>query len=159
MTDIFFNTRKEIESLGFNVVDYDFDRPWGGFFLIDESQSKKFISEFISKDDLKIKNKVSPKILIVNPNSRLSWQYHYRRKEIWKVIKNDVGIIRSMDDYETGMKIFNEGDMLEFNIQERHRLVGLSVHGIIAEIWIHIDPKNPSDENDIVRLKDDYSRG
>jgi len=158
MNDIFFNTRKEIESLGFNVVDYDFDRPWGGFFLIDESQSKKFISKFISKDDLKIKNKVSPKILIINPNSRLSWQYHYRRKEIWKVIKNDVGIIRSMDDYETGMKIFNEGDMIEFNTQERHRLVGLSDHGIIAEIWIHTDPKNPSDENDIVRLKDDYSR-
>ena len=98
MNDIFFKTRKEIESLGFNVVDYDFDRPWGGFFLIDESQSKKFISKFISKDDLKIKNKVSPKILIVNPNSRLSWQYHFRRKEIWKVIKNDVGIISYIKD-------------------------------------------------------------
>ena len=83
MNDIYLGTRKEIETLGFKIIGYDFNRPWGGFLLIDESQSKEFISKFISNEDLKIENKVSPKILIVNPNSRLSWQYHYRRKEIW----------------------------------------------------------------------------
>ena len=74
--------REEIESLGFNVIDYDFNRPWGGFLLIDESQSKDFIHTFISKENLKIEGRLSPKILIVNPDSRLSWQFHYRRKEI-----------------------------------------------------------------------------
>ena len=34
----------------------------GWFSLIDESQSKEFIRKFISNEDLKIKNKVSPKI-------------------------------------------------------------------------------------------------
>ena len=95
MTDIFLDTKKQIESMGFNIIGHDFNRPWGGFLLIDESQSKEFISKFISNKDLKIENKVSPKILIVNPNSRLSWQYHYRRKEIWKVFKNEVGVIKS----------------------------------------------------------------
>ena len=158
MNDIFIETKKHIESLGFNIIGYDFNRPWGGFLLIDESQSKKFISKFISNKDLKIENKVSPKILIVNPNSRLSWQYHYRRKEIWKVYKNEVGVIKSNNNNETEMKIFNVGDVIELGKGERHRLIGLSDFGIVAEIWIHTDTVNPSDENDIVRLQDDYAR-
>ena len=158
MTDIFSETKKQIENLGFNIIGHDFNRPWGGFLLIDESQSKEFINIFISKEDLKIENKVSPKILIVNPNSRLSWQYHHRRKEIWKVFKNEVGVIKSIDNNETEMKIFNVGDVIELQKGERHRLIGLSDFGIVAEIWIHTDLANPSDENDIVRLQDDYAR-
>ena len=158
MTDIFLDTKKQIENLGFNVIGHDFNRPWGGFLLIDELQSKEFITKFISNENFKTENKVSPKILIINPNSRLSWQFHYRRKEIWKVFKNDVGVIRSTDNNETEMKILNVGDVIELEKGERHRLVGLSDFGIVAEIWIHTDPANPSDENDIVRLQDDYAR-
>ena len=158
MTDLFLDTKKQIESLGFNIIGHDFNRPWGGFLLIDESQSKEFINIFISKEDLKIENKVSPKILIVNPNSRLSWQYHHRRREIWKVFKNEVGVIKSTDNNEKEMKIFNVGDVIELQKGERHRLIGLSDFGIVAEIWIHTDLANPSDENDIVRLQDDYAR-
>ena len=158
MNDIFLAIKKQIENLGFKIIGHDFNRPWGGFLLIDESQSKEFIKKFILNEDLKIENKVSPKILIVNPNSRLSWQYHHRRKEIWKVFKNEVGVIKSTDNNETDMKIFNEGDVIELQKGERHRLIGLSDFGIVAEIWIHTDPSNPSDENDIVRLQDDYAR-
>ena len=158
MTNLFLDTKKQIESLGFNIIGHDFNRPWGGFLLIDESQSKEFISKFISNVDLKIKNKVSPKILIVNPNSRLSWQYHYRRKEIWKVYKNTVGVVRSSDNQENEMSIHSEGDLIQFDKEERHRLVGLSKPGIVSEIWIHTDKNNPSNEDDIIRLQDDYSR-
>ena len=158
MNDIYLGTRKEIETLGFKIIGYDFNRPWGGFLLIDESQSKEFICKFISNEYLKIKNKVSPKIMIVNQNSRLSWKYHYRRKEIWKVFKNEVGVIKSADNNETEIKIFKMGDIIEIQKGERHRLIGLSDFGIVAEIWIHTDSANPSDENDIVRLKDDYAR-
>jgi len=41
---------------------------------------------------------------------------------------------------------------------QRHRLVGLDGWGIVAEIWQHTDASNPSDENDIVRLQDDFGR-
>ena len=41
---------------------------------------------------------------------------------------------------------------------ERHRLIGLDDYAVLAEIWQHIDSNNPSDENDIVRLDDDYGR-
>ncbi len=50
------------------------------------------------------------------------------------------------------------GDIIEIQKGERHRLIGLSDFGIVAEIWIHTDSVNPSDENDIVRLQDDYAR-
>ena len=158
MNKYYTEIREEIESLGFNVIDYDFNRPWGGFLLIDESQSQDFINTLIAKENLKIEGRLSPKILIVNPNSRLSWQFHYRRKEIWRVYKNSVGIIRSMDNNPNEMEILIEGDIIKFQTEERHRLVGLSNFGVVAEIWIHTDLNNPSDEQDIVRLQDDYSR-
>ena len=149
---------EEIECLGFNIINFDFNRPWGGFLLINESQSQDFINTFISKENLEIEGRLSPKILIVNPNSRLSWQFHNRRKEIWRVYKNSVGIIRSMDNNQNEMEILKEGDIIKFQTEERHRLVGLSDIGVVAEIWIHTDSNNPSDEQDIVRLQDDYSR-
>ena len=158
MNKYYTEIREEIESLGFNVINFDFNRPWGGFLLINESQSQDFISTFISKEKLEIEGRLSPKILIVNPNARLSWQFHNRRNEIWRVYKNSVGIIRSMDNDQNEMEILKEGDIIKFQTEERHRLVGLSDFGVVAEIWIHTDFNNPSDEQDIVRLQDDYFR-
>jgi mannose-6-phosphate isomerase len=36
--------------------------------------------------------------------------------------------------------------------------VGLEDYAVVAEIWQHSDADNPSDENDIVRLQDDFGR-
>lgn len=78
---LYNQVKQEIERLQFNVVNFDFDRPWGGFLVIDEGQLQLFISTFFNEIDINLsKNiKLSPKILIVNPKSRLSWQYHLRR--------------------------------------------------------------------------------
>ena len=58
----------------------------------------------------------------MKPNARLSWQYHYRRAEIWKVFKGECGIIRSDTDKENEMKIYNEGDQikLKVNMERTH---------------------------------------
>ena len=40
---------------------------------------------------------------------------------------------------------------------ERHRLIGLSDYGIVAEIWQHTSDV-PSDESDMVRVQDDFDR-
>ena len=56
------------------------------------------------------------------------------------------------------MCIHREGDLIQFDKEERHRLVGLSKPGIVSEIWIHTDKDNPSDEEDIVRVQDDFNR-
>ena len=153
--------RSEFELYGYKVIDYDFDRPWGGFLVIDENQAQKFANQFfkgIDAESLKIGGKLSPKILIVNSNSRLSWQYHLRRAEIWSIQKGEVGIVRSDNDIENKVEIFSEGDQIRLKKKERHRLIGLNNQSVVAEIWQHTDNENPSDENDIIRIQDDFGR-
>ena len=157
----FESIKNKITSLGFEIKSKDFERPWGGFLVINESQTQDFANKFfdgLNIDSLKIGGKLSPKILIINPNSKLSWQYHNRRAEIWRVYKGSVGVSRSMDNNEKPMIILRENEQIKLNQGERHRLIGLDGFGIISEIWQHTDPDNPSDEKDIVRLSDDYGR-
>ena len=161
MSKSVYNTiQNEIESLGFRVISKDFERPWGAFLVIDENQAQTFSNQFfegIDVDSLKIQGKLSPKILIVKPGARLSWQYHYRRAEIWQVYRGEVGIIRSDTDDQGDLVIYSDGDQVKLQQGERHRLIGLEDFGIVAEIWQHTDSV-PSDEDDIVRVQDDFKR-
>ena len=153
--------KKEIESLGFDIVAQDLDRPWGGFLVIEEAQAQAFSNYFfkgLDVDTLKIGGKLSPKILMVQPKARLSWQYHKRRAEIWQVYKGFAGIVRSNTDVENPMEIYSEGAQIVLAQGERHRLVGLDDYCVIAEIWQHTDAHHPSDEADIVRVQDDFGR-
>jgi len=157
----FIKIQEEVEDLGFKILSKDFNRPWGGFLVIDENQSQEFSNIFFSGIDvntLKIGGKLSPKILVVNPHSKLSWQYHHRRAEIWRVYKGKVGVSRSMNDIQNPKTILNEKDQITLKQGERHRLIGLEDYAVISEIWQHTDPDHPSDENDIVRISDDYGR-
>ena len=157
----FQQIEKEIIALGFEIISKDFKKPWGGFLVINESQAQDFANKFfdgLNIDSLKIGGKLSPKILIVNPNSKLSWQYHQRRAEIWSVYKGSIGLSISMDNNEKPMQILGEKEQIKLKQGERHRLIGLNDYGVVSEIWQHTNPDYPSDENDIVRLSDDYER-
>ncbi|NCG03902.1 MAG: phosphoheptose isomerase [Bacteroidetes bacterium] len=159
--DTFEEIKAHIEALGFRVVAYDFERPWGGFLVIDETQAQDFGNHFFSGldvDSLRIGGKLSPKILIVTPEVRLSWQYHHRRAEIWRVYKGSAGIIRSATDKQREVEVLHEGDQVRLQQGERHRLVGLQHRALVAEIWQHTDANHPSDEDDIVRVSDDFGR-
>ena len=143
------------------ISQKNLDRPWGGFFVINEEDADAFIAQYFShltKEELSISGKLSPKILFVAPNKKLSWQYHHRRAEIWKLIGGKAGVVKSNDDHEKEMKVLAHGEFVELAQGERHRLVGLDQWGIIAEIWRHTDSINPSDEDDIVRVQDDFGR-
>lgn len=145
----------------FNIINKDITKPWGGYLVIDENQSEKFILEFFSSinvPDLLSGNKLSPKILVVGPNKRLSWQYHFRRAELWKVIYGEVGIVTSDTNEENDIKKYRSESIIKLKQGERHRLIGLDNWGIIAEIWQHTDINYPSDEEDIVRVQDDFGR-
>lgn len=150
-----------LHELNFSIVDKDDARPWGGFYAVEETQATRFAKHFFTEenlDSLKITNKLSPKILIVGPQQRLSWQYHHRRAEIWKCIDGAIAVVTSDTDEEKKQHILKVGDIIKLKQGERHRLIGLNDWGIVAEIWQHTDESNPSDEDDIVRLQDDYSR-
>lgn len=146
---------------GLEIEQRDLERPWGGFVLIAEDQAELFARKYfpgLSLHDLSKGSKVSPKILMVAPHKKLSWQYHLRRKEVWRVLQGPVGIVRSESDEEKAMKSLESGEFITLKKEERHRLIGLENWGIVAELWIHTDPSHPSNEEDIVRLQDDFKR-
>jgi len=158
----FFTTNYEIlKSQKLNIIDKDTERPWGGFFVISEENAQDFSKIYfndINIEKLKVSGILSPKILVIAPNKRLSWQYHHRRIEIWKVVRGEIKVITSHDDIERKEKILMEGDELKLSKGERHRIIGLDEYAVVAEIWIHTDKGNPSDEDDIVRVQDDFGR-
>lgn len=157
----FLTIKQDLEAKGFKVVGENLAKPWGGYYLIDEAQTKKFIEEYFSHvelPNLDYSLKMSPKILMVAPEKRLSWQYHHRRREIWTVLKGPVEIVISETDELVEGKTYDQGDFIDIGLGERHRLVGLKNWGIVAEIWVHTYQGNPSDEDDIVRVQDDFNR-
>ena len=161
MNDFFTIHHEIIKSQKLKIIDKDTQRPWGGFFVISENNSQDFSNIYfngLNTEELKVSGKLSPKILIIAPNKRLSWQYHHRRSEIWKVVSGEIKVVTSHDDIERNEEILKKGDEIRLSKGERHRIIGLEDYAEVAEIWIHTDKDNPSDENDIVRLQDDFDR-
>lgn len=159
--EVFEKIAADLAQQGFNVVKQDQTRPWGGFFVLDETQTPAFAAKYFPSVELstiQITQKLSPKILVVAPEKRLSWQYHHRRAEIWRVVSGVVGVVKSDTDQETEVKSYEPGELITLRQGERHRLVGLAEWGVLAEIWQHTDASNPSDEDDIVRVQDDFGR-
>jgi mannose-6-phosphate isomerase len=159
---VFSSVASYLKDEGFTVVSKDFHRPWGGFFVLDETQASDFAAKYFPDVDfssLMISGKLSPKILMVEPNKRLSWQYHHRRAEIWKLVAGTAGVVTSNSDHQGEVKPLSVGEVIRLKQGQRHRLVGLAGGwGMIAEIWQHTDANNPSDESDIVRVQDDFGR-
>ncbi len=158
---IFEEVEAYIKSQGYEIVAKDHSRPWGGFFVLAEEQAARFAEEFfpeLSFEQIQITQKLSPKFLVVAPQQRLSWQYHFRRAEIWKVVSGPVAVAISSTDEQPAPGTYQDGDFIKLDIGQRHRLIGLSNWGLVAEIWQHTDVNHPSDEEDIVRLQDDFGR-
>lgn len=158
---LFHQTAQQLHQLGLTIERQDQTRPWGGFFVLNEGQAQQFADTYfdgLPVEELRISGQLSPKILLVAPQQRLSWQYHHRRAEIWQVVQGPVGVATSDTDEQGEVKRYEVGERIVLKQGERHRLVGLEGWGVLAEIWQHTDANNPSDENDIVRVQDDFGR-
>ena len=142
----------------YQIVSSDLKKPWGQYYRVADSDVDKFIAEYFPNIKIETHLPISPKILIIKPNVRLSWQYHSRRKEVWSVLKGPVGYVCSYDDIETEMQIAENEYIMIVDREERHRLVGLDTYAVVAELWCHTDKSNLSDEADIVRVQDDFQR-
>lgn len=105
-------------------------RPWGRFEKFHENKS------------------CTVKLIYVNANSRLSLQYHKKRSEFWKVIKGTAVV-----EIDKKTIVLKEGETTTIPKQAKHRVLALESDCIILEIAY-----GRFDENDIVRLEDDYQR-
>ncbi len=106
-------------------------RPWGRFRAYPHKQAK------------------SIKIITVKPGSALSLQYHHKRSEFWVVLDSGLEITLGERTWkpEKGEEIF-----IPRKIPHRLRCVGKEPARVM-EIWVGL-----SEEEDIVRLHDDYGR-
>lgn len=124
-----------LQQRGITAINKDNTRPWGRFYIIDEADALQFITHYFPDEDideLKITTKISPKILLVAPDTRLSWQYHHRRAEIWKCLEGPVAVATSDNDDVKKQHNLQNGDIIRLKQGERHRLIGLDNWGIIA---------------------------
>jgi hypothetical protein len=64
----------------------------------------------------------------------------------------------SENDNETTPELKKAGDVVSIGQGIRHRGTGTDEWALIAEIWQHTDTGNPSNEEDIIRLQDDFGR-
>ncbi len=154
----------ELRSNGYVIEEANLDKPWGAYLRLANNDAEKFIAELfpgltLHEAQLGIEGaELSPKILIVAPSQRLSWQYHDRRAERWRFL-TEGGYYKSMTNDQGKLIHASPGDVVQFATSERHRLVGSDQgYTVVAEIWQHTDGQLPSSEDDIVRLADDYSR-
>jgi mannose-6-phosphate isomerase len=161
----FVYRRASAEAAGFGLEisekDSCSDKPWGAYLRIAESSLSAFYEAYwqgIEAPKATPGQRLDPKILIVAPAARLSLQYHHRRGEHWRVLDGPVKIVKGNDGATLQEIIAQPGDIVRIPQGQWHRLVGMDTWGRVAEIWEHTDPVNPTDENDIVRVQDDYGR-
>jgi len=153
-----------IQAADYAIVEVDDEKPWGAYIRIDSEQADKFVEEFfpgLTPEEARLgmgEAELSPKILVVAPNQRLSWQYHDRRAERWMFLTPGA-YYKSETDEQGDAHIADPGEVVQFKQGERHRLAGVpDTYVVVAEIWQHTDREHPSNEDDIVRLADDYKR-
>lgn len=109
---------------------YTEERPWGRF--------ERFIAN----------ERSTVKILHVNPNAKLSLQFHNNREEIWKILEGHAKITIGDGVFEG-----KEGDEFHVPKKTRHRIETGEVGVKILEISL-----GEYDEDDIVRIEDIYNR-
>lgn len=163
-TEFVADVEQMIADAGYTIVEKNADKPWGAYLRFDSSQADEFVADFfpgLSPEEARLGiagAELSPKFLIVKPGQRLSWQYHDRRAERWCFL-TDGGYRKSSTDDEGDRIEAQPGEVVQFARGERHRLEGRAEGFVlVAEIWQHSETTAPSDEDDIVRLADDYQR-
>ncbi len=157
---VFHRILAEAKGFDLEVADKDFHRPWGGFLRFTEDSLERFFEAYWRGVDTgKKEGRRDPKVLMVAPAQRLSLQLHHRRSELWRVLDGPVLVIHGPDMDNLTSEVLFPGDVIHIPCGHMHRLAGnLTSWGRVAEIWEHVDPDNLSDENDIVRVQDDYAR-
>lgn len=106
-------------------------RPWGRFTI------------YIANSD-----GVTVKIIVVNPSQRLSLQYHSKRSERWICLEGEAFV--EINGRKRVLRPYQEAKV---PVGAKHRLGAGPQGTMVLEIMQGI-----FDEDDVVRLEDDYRR-
>ena len=106
------------------------DKPWGWYRVLTEGP------DYVTKE------------LFVKPNQKFSLQKHFKREEHWHILDGS-GILTIGDT----QKIVSPGDYIFIPLGEVHRLEANSLGLLFFELQ-----RGYCDEDDILRLEDDYNR-
>ena len=107
-------------------------RPWGTYEVL------------LDSEECKVKR------ITVNPNQRLSYQYHHHREEFWTVVKGEGTVTLEGKDI-----VVKEKEQIHIPKTAKHRMANLTNYVVV---FIEIQMGTYFGEDDIIRLEDDYQR-
>ena len=107
-------------------------RPWGAWHVLDEGEGYKV------------------KRIEVLPGRRLSYQTHELRSEHWYVVAGTATCILDGDTF-----VVPAGASMQVPAGAAHRIANLTEEGLVL---IEVQRGGYLEEDDIVRLQDDYGR-
>jgi mannose-6-phosphate isomerase-like protein (cupin superfamily) len=113
-------------------MNYKEQRPWGTF------------ENLLDVDYCKVKQ------IIIKPGQAPSYQYHYKRSEVYVIVQGKAAIM--LDDVE---KEYNVGDTIIIPVLTKHRVTNIGTEDLI---FIEVQHGEYFGEDDIVRVNDNYGR-
>lgn len=108
------------------------ERPWGKYYVLEDEANYKL------------------KRIEVNPQHRLSYQYHHHRQEFWTVVQGEAVVV--LDGIE---HIVKYGESIFIPLGAKHRIENRSSELLV---FIEVQTGTYFGEDDIIRLEDDYAR-
>jgi mannose-6-phosphate isomerase len=107
-------------------------KPWGSYEnLMDEVYTKV-------------------KKIIIHPGEAPSYQYHFKRNEIWIIVKGTAEI--KIDDT---VMTHNVGDIIRIPVEAKHCVTNI---GDSELVFVEVQLGESFEEEDIVRVEDKYGR-
>ena len=108
------------------------NKPWGTY------------QNLLDSTECKVKK------IVINPDQRPSYQYHFKRSEIWTVVSG-VALI-TIDGID---KEVTEGEVVKIPLEAKHRIKNIGTKDLI---FIEVQVGSYFGEDDIIRIEDDYGR-
>lgn len=111
---------------------YTEEKPWGSYTnLLDEEYTKV-------------------KKIVIKPGEAPSYQYHFKRSEIWIIVKGLAEI--KIDD---SVVVYSTGDIITIPKQAKHQVRNIGEDELV---FVEVQLGDYFGEDDIVRLEDKYGR-
>ena len=114
------------------MENYKENRPWGNF------------ENLLDNTSCKVKK------IVIHPEQAPSYQYHFKRSEVWVVVKG-VGELK-LDDV---IYKVSSGDVFQIPLKAKHQIKNTGKDDLV---FIEVQLGTYFGEDDIVRIEDNYGR-